>query len=88
LSPGDSVLAIADSHPPVPEPGKMKTCPEHLLQIFEQRQRELRKIRRAMVFQRDIHRLADAERHVGRARNGQPLEPWHELAPCECGLNQ
>src|SRR5438034_1326905 len=27
LSPGDSVLATADSQPPVPEPGKTKTCP-------------------------------------------------------------
>ena len=34
LSPGDSVLAMADSQPPVPEPGKMKTWPLRLWNTF------------------------------------------------------
>ncbi len=40
-----------------------------LLQVGEERQRELREVRRAVILQRDVHRLADAERHVGRAGN-------------------
>jgi hypothetical protein len=33
-SSGDSVLAIADSQPPVPEPGKTKTWPLLVWKIF------------------------------------------------------
>src|SRR5262249_39931101 len=34
LSPGDSVLAMADSQPPVPEPGNRKTWPLSVWKIF------------------------------------------------------
>ena len=34
LSPGESVLVIAASQPPVPEAGKRKTWPARVLKIF------------------------------------------------------
>jgi hypothetical protein len=37
---------------------------EDLLQIAEEWLRKLRKIRRTMIFERNIHRLSDTERHV------------------------
>jgi hypothetical protein len=79
------VLATADSHPPVPEPGKKENLAalrlKDLPQIIKERQCELRKVRRAMIFECNIHRLADAERHVRGAGYRKTLESWHLQLP-------
>src|SRR6516164_5621892 len=50
---------------------------EDLLQIAKERQRELRKVRRAMIFERNVHGLANTERHIRRAGDCETLESWH-----------
>src|SRR5262249_40329732 len=39
------------------------------------------KIGRAMVLEWDVHRLPNAEGHIGRPGDGQSCKAWHLLAP-------
>src|SRR5215469_13595894 len=50
---------------------------EDLLQIGKEWLREQRKIRRAMIFKRNLHCLADTERHVREAGYREAFESWH-----------
>jgi hypothetical protein len=50
---------------------------EDLFQIAKERQRELRKVRRAMIFQRNVHGLPNPERHIRRAGDCEALQSWH-----------
>ena len=54
---------------------------EHLLHVGEERQGEGRKIRRALVFHRNVHREADGLGHVGGARNEEAASSWQFLSP-------
>jgi hypothetical protein len=42
---------------------------ENLLEVFEQRQSQLGKVRGTMVLHDDMHGAQDAIRHIGRSRN-------------------
>ena len=59
---------------------------EHLLDVLEQRQRELGEFRRAHVFHADVHRRADGFGDVGRAGNEQMRRNEHEVLPPNCRL--
>src|SRR5262249_39267016 len=50
---------------------------EDLLQIAKERQRELRKVRRAIILERNVHGLPNTERHIRRAGDCETLESWH-----------
>ena len=52
---------------------------ESVLQIFKKRLGEAGKVRRAVVLQRNIHRLTDFEWHVGRAGHGQCFVSDHDV---------
>ena len=54
---------------------------EHLLHVGEERQGEGGKVRRALVFHRNVHREADRLRNVGRARNEEAAVSWHRVSP-------
>src|SRR3981081_2210782 len=51
---------------------------EHLLEVVKHRQRESRKIGCALIFERDIHRLTDAEWHIRRAGNKEAVKSCHQ----------
>src|SRR5262249_16075878 len=52
---------------------------EDLLQVADERQSEGRKIRSALVLERNVHGLADAEGHVGGSWNEKSMEAGHWL---------
>ena len=77
--------AIADRRFPAAgaRSGEQKdvTCfgAENALQVIQQRLGEVRKVRGAVVFQRNIHRLANFEWHIGRPWYGQCLVSNHSV---------
>jgi hypothetical protein len=63
-----------------------RLCLESLLQVREQGQRELGKVWRAVILERDVHSLPDLERHVGWAWNCQSVETFHNRVPFCWGI--
>ena len=77
LSPGDSVLVIAASQPPVPDAGKMKAWPFSVSNTFlscgNSGLTQIGEGRRTMIFRRHHHRALHAIGQIGRTRHEQEI---------------
>ncbi len=87
MSPGESVLLRAASQPPVPLAGKMNGWPLSGLEDLacsspEEPERQLGKLRGAVILHRDVHRAEDPVGRIGGTGNEEMVATRHDASSC------